>query len=129
LEPVGPELQPGYGEAYLNLGDALDGLSRTDEATAAYEQAIKYNPKLADAYFGLGNQLLEKQNYGGALTEYGKARALGQDTAELHLNICAALLASGTNEASRKECKRAIQIDPNSMEAYGNLGQALLTAL
>ncbi len=48
------EAAPTFVAAQLNLGNALRGQSKVEEARAAYEQALKLEPALDEAWFNLG---------------------------------------------------------------------------
>jgi protein O-GlcNAc transferase len=45
--------QPSHFEAYSNLGAALKGQGKVDEAVAAYRQAIGIRPDYFRAHFNL----------------------------------------------------------------------------
>lgn len=45
---------PDFVAAQLNLGNALRGQGRIEEARAAYERALKLDPELDEAWFNLG---------------------------------------------------------------------------
>ena len=47
------ELDPKYADAYNNLGNALRGQKKLDEAIAAYRKAIELDPKYANAHNNL----------------------------------------------------------------------------
>jgi serine/threonine-protein kinase len=88
LEAIGPlkksiALHPSYG-AYTNLGTSYLGLHKQQEAAAAYQEAVKLDPK---QYVTWGN-LAAAQYYGNArpqaLTNYRKAIELA--TEELKVN-------------------------------------------
>ena len=44
---------PDYAEAHNNLGNALKGLGKLDEAVASYHKALAIKPDLADAHSNL----------------------------------------------------------------------------
>jgi tetratricopeptide (TPR) repeat protein len=49
------ELIPGLAHGHNNLANALKELGRLDEAHAAYEVALRSNPQMVSAYFGLAD--------------------------------------------------------------------------
>ena len=51
-----PSSVPDFAKAYSNLGDALMGQGKFDEAVAAYRQAISIKPDFAKAYSNLGTR-------------------------------------------------------------------------
>ena len=52
--------KPGCAVCHYNIGNALKELGRQEEAIASYEQALKFNPALEDAY----SNILFCMNYG-----------------------------------------------------------------
>jgi tetratricopeptide (TPR) repeat protein len=53
------ELDPDYAEAYAEIGDILQhNKKRRSEAIAAYESALKINPRLLSVYEFLGQTVL-----------------------------------------------------------------------
>ncbi len=58
---VGPQ-DPMKPYAILYKGKVLEQLGRTGEAVAEYQNAIKLNPKLAEAYVQLANYFLKAGN-------------------------------------------------------------------
>ena len=53
------ELDPDYAEAYAEIGDVLQhNKKRRSEAIAAYESALKINPRLLSVYEFLGQTVL-----------------------------------------------------------------------
>jgi tetratricopeptide (TPR) repeat protein len=43
--------KPGFGEALLNLGHALQALGQEQEARACWQKAVEAKPELATQYF------------------------------------------------------------------------------
>lgn len=58
---------PNMPEAYVNMGYALFGLQRYDEADQAFNKAIELRPYQANAYYGLASVLDAKKDYEAAL--------------------------------------------------------------
>jgi tetratricopeptide (TPR) repeat protein len=44
-------LDPRYGRAWFNKGNALDALCRREEAISCYDQALAIDPRLAQAWY------------------------------------------------------------------------------
>ena len=55
------QLDPGYAEAWLNLGNARRAQRAFGEAVIAYEEALKANPDCADCEFNRGVLELERK--------------------------------------------------------------------
>lgn len=66
-------INPKYSKAYYNIGVALSGLKKYNEAIEAYKKAIYINPKYAEAYYSIGVALSELKKYNEAIAAYKKA--------------------------------------------------------
>ena len=60
-----------YFEAYFNMGNALQGLEKFDEALTCYEKALTLRPEHVEAYFNMGNAS-RKSEFDQAVTCYRK---------------------------------------------------------
>lgn len=65
--------QPGF---HLNLGNALRGLARYDEAITAYRRALALDERMAPAHNNLGNALRDRGSLSEAATAYQRALEL-----------------------------------------------------
>lgn len=79
-------LDPTNGDAWYNLGAALDYLDREDEAIPAYRRAIDLEPRPA-AYNGLGDVLTALGCYDEAIAAYQQAIELNPDLAWPYHNL------------------------------------------
>jgi hypothetical protein len=70
-----------------NLGIALQGKGRHDEAAVAYQNAIALRPDYAEAYNNLGNAHRAKGNLDDAIASYQRAIALRADFAAAKKNL------------------------------------------
>ncbi|MFN3651519.1 MAG: tetratricopeptide repeat protein [Armatimonadota bacterium] len=75
------------GSVYNNLGFALEKLSRTDEAIAAYKQAVEANPKLAVAHNNLGACYARQGQKDLARQHYQKALEIDPKFADAKKNL------------------------------------------
>jgi tetratricopeptide (TPR) repeat protein len=64
------EMEPGFVEAWNNLGIVLDELEQHDEAVAALRQVVKLNPLYADAHYNLADILDRIGRSSEALTHW-----------------------------------------------------------
>ncbi len=60
-------LWPGNGDAYRNLGTALDLQGNSKEAIGAFREAIRLNPRNAAAHVGLGIEISRQAKLEGDL--------------------------------------------------------------
>jgi Flp pilus assembly protein TadD len=85
-------LAPALPEAHVNMGYALLGLQRTDEARQHFEQATVLKPEQANAYYGLA---LAWEARGDLAMATGAMRSylhLARDENERHLSRARAAL-------------------------------------
>ena len=54
---------PNSAATHMLMGEALDGLSRTPEAIAEFETAVKVAPQESNAHFGLGYLYWKQHRY------------------------------------------------------------------
>ena len=78
-------LNPEFGNAHANRGNALHHLGRPDDALAAYERALALTPDVAEAWLGRGNALGTLKRFNEALTAYERALTLRPDFPEAWL--------------------------------------------
>jgi tetratricopeptide (TPR) repeat protein len=111
--------------AHTNLGNALLALDRRPEAIAAYQDALRVNPKYADAYYGLGNAYFPGKP-ADAVDAYRRAIELNPNDGQYHNNLGNALAVSGDLEGAIAEFREALGLDKDLSQAHHNLGRALL---
>lgn len=61
------EINPNIPEVWVNLGYALMGLERNDEALGYFERALELHDRQANAYYGMALVFEAKQDYEMAL--------------------------------------------------------------
>lgn len=75
-------------QLHKNMGDALYGAGRYNEALEAYQRAIKLNPALGDdVYCKLGNIRYKWQEKDQAMAYWERALALNPDNQSLRANL------------------------------------------
>jgi predicted O-linked N-acetylglucosamine transferase (SPINDLY family) len=112
-------------EAHFNLGNALMGQGKLDEAIAAYRRAIRSKPDYAAAYTTLGIALAGQGKFDEAIAAYRRAIGIKPDLAEAYPNLGNVLMDQGKLDEAIAAYRRAIGIKPDLAEAYANLGAAL----
>ncbi len=110
---------------HSNLGNALKGLGRLDEAMASYRQAIALRSDFADAHCNLGIVLKERGELNEAIASYRRALAIRPDYVEAHNNLGNALRDAGKLDEAIQYYRRAIAIRADFADAHSNLGNAL----
>lgn len=113
-------LDPGRVVIQLDLGELyLNGLRRPVEAATAYRQAIRLQPNLAGAHYGLGLALASQGKANEAVPEFEQAAKLAPaNPAPLH--------ALGRLYASQGDATRALEAFDRALASQRDFVPALL---
>ncbi len=120
------QLDPLYPEPYKALGDLLLSAPRRlfDQAVEAYQKAIERRPFYADAHVGLGDALAAKGDVDGAINAYQRALTFNTANPRVHVSLGKIYYGEkGLYYESVNAYKRAIDLDPRSVEARMGLGE------
>jgi tetratricopeptide (TPR) repeat protein len=120
------QLDPTYPEPYKALGDLLMAAPRRlfDQAVEAYNKAIELRPFYAEAYVGLGDAKAAKGDVDGAIGAYTKALAHNPINPRVHMSLGKIYYSEkGLYYESVTAYKKAIELDPNSVDARMGLGE------
>ncbi|MCU0542127.1 MAG: tetratricopeptide repeat protein [Oscillatoriaceae cyanobacterium Prado104] len=121
------DLDPDFAEAYTNLGTLYAQQQQWESAIAFYQKAIALQPNLASTYRNLARVRSQMGQLADADECWFKAYSLEPDkaTPEEHINLGDNFLKQDrVTQAIRCYC-HAIELNPNSNEAYQHLGNAL----
>ena len=118
-------IRPQEAAYHCNLGIALKGQNRLDEATACFRTALDLKPDYAEVHNYLGAVLMDQGRPEEATTCYRRAIAFDPNQAGAHNNLGNALKEQGQPEEAIACYRRAIAIDPNVPGPHNNLGVAL----
>lgn len=121
-------LDPKSAIPYNELGNALRGQKKLDEAIAAYQKAIALDPKSAVTYYNLGSALRGQNKLDEAIAAFRKALSLPDNTSGTptahtlaHNNLGLLLQDQGKREEAKREFEAAIKIDPKFEFSRNNL--------
>jgi serine/threonine-protein kinase len=103
-------LRPQSAGAHLNLGLALFGHDRPDEATAAFRKAIDLKPDYTMAHFELGNALWKAGRLDEAAAAFRRAIGLKPDFAAPHCNLGLVLRQQGQFAPSLAALRRGHEL-------------------
>jgi len=103
--------------AYSDKGDP-------DRAIADCNQAIRLDPKLANAYLNRGKAYSDKHDFDRAIADYDRAIELDPKSSIGYNNRCDAHLDKGAIDRAIADCNQAIRLDPKFAVAYLNRGNA-----
>jgi tetratricopeptide (TPR) repeat protein len=104
-------LDPGFADAYGNLGAALGTMGRSDEAIRWHREALRLRAD-ADAHCNLGVALVEAGRVDEAEAAFREAVALEPSNANALMRLGATLAERGRYEEAIKAFKEALAIDP-----------------
>jgi len=112
-------------QQWLEEGNALRNLKRSQEALAAYEQAIRLDPNDIYAYRGKGWSLYYLQRYEEALSAFDQAIRLDPNNAYAYRGRGMSLRDLKRSEEALSAFDQAIRLDPNDAYAYSGKGDTL----
>jgi tetratricopeptide (TPR) repeat protein len=110
---------------FCSLGIALKNQGKLDEAVAAYRQALRIKPDLAEANSNLGNALRDQGKLDEAVTTYRDAIRIKPDLGEAHFNLGNALRDQGKLDEALASYNRALTLRSDHGEALSNRGLTL----
>jgi tetratricopeptide (TPR) repeat protein len=106
--------------SYSNEGLILRDLGRGDDAIAAFENALRVDPKNDSAKWNLsrslllrGKDVLKRKDCAAALQDFARAAELAPNDALAFASRGTAQLCLGDERAARASFRRSLDIDPN----------------
>lgn len=111
--------------AHANLGVALNGQGKTEEAIVHYNEALRISPYHANIHCNLGVAFAKQGKIQEAIAHYAEALRIEPDDVEAHVNLGVALAGQGKIEEAMVHYAEALRIDPHHSIAHYNLGIAL----
>ena len=110
---------------HCNLGLALHGLDRFDEAEASYRRALRLAPSYPEAHSNLGVTLRRQGRLDEAVASLQAALAFRPDYSEAQSNLGVTLQDLGRFEDAAACYRAALATRPDNAEACSNLATAL----
>jgi tetratricopeptide (TPR) repeat protein len=120
------QLDPTYPEPMKALGDLFLAAPRRlfDQAVEAYSKAVDLRPFYADAHVGLGDARAAKGEVDAAVASYQKALAYNPVNPRVYMSLGKIYYSEkGLYYESVTAYKKAIDLDPQSVEARMGLGE------
>ncbi len=108
-----------------NLGWALNGAGRLDEALRQLEEAVRLDPAMADAYHNRGVVLYKWNRKKEAEAMYRKAISIDPGHAKAREDLAIALFDSGRTDEAIGELEEALRLTPYDAGMRYNLAMAL----
>jgi len=123
---------PKAALAHLNLSIILTEQRNYDEAIHHAKRAIQVNPSLYEPYNSMGNALSKKKKYNEAIKYYAKAiqtaevAQVSSAVMAFHFNMGKVLVDVGKINEGISHFNKALELNPDYVEAHNNLGSAFL---
>jgi len=115
------DLEPHDAAIRYNLGAALAGLDRNDEALVELLLAVRLNPNSPDAQYNLGVFYLRRERWPDAIAPFETTIRLLPSFASAHTNLGIALAESGRTTEAVEHWRTALAIDPSQQVAAERL--------
>jgi tetratricopeptide (TPR) repeat protein len=119
-------LRPKYIEAENNLGLSLRGLTKLDQAKAAFQTAIDWqgdSPVDAQPYLNLGKLLTEQGDLEKAIPSLLKAVTLAPNNPKTHEELASAYKAQNNLANAQSELERAVALAPDISALHYKLAE------
>ena len=117
------EKYPADFVAHFNLGAALQGLGRPEEALAYLAEAVRIRPSNATARNNLAVALFAVERLDDAAREFRQALALDAGYQNARYNLARTLAAKGDNGAALTELQAHLSANPDDVEAHELTGR------
>ena len=110
-------------QVYLQQAQSFAAEGEWQKAITACQEALKFNPQLAEAYKIWGDNLQKLGNISSAIGYYAKALALKLDYAEVCLNLGSLSFQQQQWQLAINYYQQAAEMHPNCVKAYRNLAR------
>jgi tetratricopeptide (TPR) repeat protein/predicted Ser/Thr protein kinase len=117
-------LRPSFFPAYNNLGIFYMSQAKWKEAEEPFTIVTKLAPDYADGYTNLGSLLYHLDRLDEAERLFSRSIQL-KPTSTAFSNRCAVEFDQKSMDAAVADCRKAVDLQPASAIALGNLGDAL----
>jgi len=108
-------------ESFYLTGLRYLWIEEYEKALLYFMEAVKKNPRYAEAHFQIGYCKSKLGLYLEAIQSYNQAIQINPDDADIYNNLCVAYAKLGHYDESIETCKQAIWIKADLAEAYNNL--------
>jgi len=118
---------------YLDKGKEFYRIDQDEKAAAAFQEALKFDPNLAEAHFrlglaqdALGNEKGAEDSYKKAVETYKKYLEENSKDAEGHYNLGQTYAGLHLYGEAVREYRQATHLNPDDADMYFDLGVALM---
>jgi tetratricopeptide (TPR) repeat protein len=117
-----PDESPALAGQYLQSGLAHFRKKEYNQALAEFDQAIRLNSELTDAYYHRAETYLKKDNLKAAIADYDQVIRLDPGRVGAYVNRGMARGREEDGEGAMADFTEAIRLDPQVATAYMNRG-------
>jgi tetratricopeptide (TPR) repeat protein len=107
------EIDPGYVNAWRNIGNANEMLGNKEEAIASFRRAIELEPNTISGYIELSGVYAKAHDLPKARAVLEEGIKANPDTTQLHLLLAASYVEENDFERAGEIMDEAEKIDPN----------------
>jgi tetratricopeptide (TPR) repeat protein len=107
------------------LGAALLKQSKWSDAATVLSEALKLDPRCADANRNLGIARINEGKLAEAIRLFSEAVRLQPDSSDIHFNLGLALLEDKKPERAAEQFAECLQLNPNETRSHYRLAVAL----
>jgi tetratricopeptide (TPR) repeat protein len=118
---------PANSEAVYNLGNALAGLGKHEEAVEAFTSALELGGNRSIYFFNRGISFERLGRHEKALDDYNAALQLEPRNADIMNSRGVLLWAQGKTDNALQDFSGAAQLDAKHLAAHKNLARAYLS--
>ncbi len=122
------EVDPGYRQAYLNLGAIYLEMGRLTQAERCFRKAVDLDPSDPHSLTTLGAVLVRARRPAEAIVLFRRAAALEPRHVLAHSNLARALHALGRMRDAVKQYRITLQLAPQQSSDANNLAWVLATS-
>jgi tetratricopeptide (TPR) repeat protein len=108
-----------------NLGNALAGQNRFEEAMDEFKAALRIDPHDADAHYNVANVLSRQGRFSEAVQSFHETLRIAPGYADAHYELGTALARLGELEQAAAHLRKALLLAPQDSRPHYNLGQIL----
>ncbi|MFZ0798339.1 MAG: tetratricopeptide repeat protein, partial [Terriglobales bacterium] len=113
---------PSVQDPYNLRGIARSANGSGERALEDFDQAVRINPRYADAYFNRGNTNCALLRYADAIRDYTQAININPSMAEAYVNRGKVSALRGDKAAALADYEKALSLYPHFAVAYFNRG-------
>ena len=115
-------LRDGQANLYVMLGRKQDQAEKYREAIESFQQALKLDPQVPGAHYGLALTQVALGDFSAAQSEFEVALKLNPDDALAHYQLGRFLIQQKRPAEAAHHLQEAIRLKPDLADAYAKLG-------